>query len=142
MTDFSNSPDAQRPRENEGFEPSQQLDRPFGSPPTPPTAQPFPGQPSPMGHPPAAGAVSTGTRGLYTAAAVLNWITLALVGLFTFGIGFIAAAWYVPMTILIHKAAKGPYKHTGLGVCTLLFCNLIAGILMLVDDSNRPAKPV
>jgi len=42
---------------------------------------------------------------------------------------------------MIHKAAKGPYKHTGLGVCTLLFCNVIAGILMLVDDSNRPSKP-
>jgi hypothetical protein len=29
-----------------------------------------------------------------------------------------------------------------LAVCTLLFCNIISGILMLVDDSNRPAQPV
>jgi len=79
---------------------------------------------------------------MYTAAAVLNWITLALVVVATFGIGLIAAAWFIPMTILIHRGAKGPYKHTALGVCTLLFCNFISGILMLVDDSNRPAKPV
>jgi hypothetical protein len=78
---------------------------------------------------------------MYTAAAVLNWITLAIVAVATFGIGLIAAFWFVPMTILIHKGAKGPYKHTALGVCTLLFCNIISGILMLVDDSNRPPKP-
>jgi len=78
---------------------------------------------------------------MYTAAAVLNWITLALVAVGTFGIGLIAAFWVVPMTILIHKGSKGPYKHTALGVCTLLFINIISGILMLVDDSNRPPKP-
>ena len=85
--------------------------------------------------------VST-TRGMYTAAAILNWVTLGIVAVATFGIGLIAAAWFVPMTILIHKGAKGPYKHTALGVCTLLFCNIISGILMLVDDSNRPPKPI
>lgn len=79
---------------------------------------------------------------MYTAAAVINWVTLGIVILATFGIGAIAAAWFVPMTILIHKGAKGPYKHTSLGVCTLLFCNIISGILMLVDDSGRPAKPM
>ena len=82
------------------------------------------------------------TRGLYTAAAILNWVTLAIVIVGSGGFGIIAAAWFIPITILIHKAAKGPYKHTALGVCTLLFCNLISGILMLVDDSNRAAKPV
>lgn len=86
--------------------------------------------------------VPTGTRGMYTAAAILNWITLGIVIVVTFGFGAIAAAWFVPMTILIHKGAKGPYKHTALGVCTLIFCNIISGILMLVDDSNRPPKPV
>jgi len=79
---------------------------------------------------------------MYTAAAVINWVTLGIVIVITLGVGVIAAAWFVPMTILIHKGAKGPYKHTGLGVCTLLFCNFISGILMLVDDSNRPLKPV
>jgi len=78
---------------------------------------------------------------MYTAAAVLNWITLAIVSVATFGFGLIAAFWVVPMTIQIHKGAKGPYKHTALGVCTLLFINFISGILMLVDDGNRPPKP-
>lgn len=82
------------------------------------------------------------TRGMYTAAAILNWVTLAIVIVGTGGFGIIAAAWFVPMTIVIHKAAKGPYKHTALGVCTLLFCNLISGILMLVDDNNRSARPL
>ncbi|MCX6416030.1 MAG: hypothetical protein NTU77_15780 [Actinobacteria bacterium] len=73
---------------------------------------------------PAASAGSA-TRGMYTAAAILNWVTLAIVIVGSGGFGI-----------------KGPYKHTALGVCTLLFCNLISGILMLVDDSNRAAKPV
>ena len=81
-------------------------------------------------------------RGIHMAAAVINWVTLGIVIVATLGVGVIAAAWFVPMTILIHKGAKGPYKHTGLGVCTLLFCNIISGILMLVDDSNRPARPI
>jgi len=81
------------------------------------------------------------TRGMYTAAAIINWVTLGIVIVATAGFGVIAAAWFIPMTILIHKGAKGPYKHTALGVCTLIFCNFISGILMLVDDSNRPTKP-
>lgn len=81
-------------------------------------------------------------RGMYTAAAVINWVTLGIIIVGTLGIGVIAAAWFVPMTIYIHKGAKGPYKHTALGVCTLLFCNFISGILMLVDDSGRPERPV
>jgi hypothetical protein len=79
---------------------------------------------------------------MYTAAAVINWVVLGIIVAATLGFGIIAAAWFIPMTILIHKGAKGPYKHTSLAVCTLLFCNIISGILMLVDDSNRPSKPV
>jgi hypothetical protein len=86
-------------------------------------------------------AANSTPRGLYTAAAIINWVVLGIVIVGTLGFGIIAAAWFIPMTILIHKGAKGPYKHTALGVCTLLFCNIISGILMLVDDSNRPAKP-
>jgi len=46
------------------------------------------------------------------------------------------------MTINIHKGARDRYKHTALGVCTLLFCNIISGILMLVEDSNRQSSSV
>jgi hypothetical protein len=75
--------------------------------------------------------------GMYVAAAVINGVVLGLIVLATCGLGIIAAAWFIPMTIFIHKGAKDRQKHTALGVCTLLFCNLISGILMLVEDSNR-----
>lgn len=107
------------------------------APPAPPTGLPAVQAPAA----PLAVQAPSSTRGLYTAAAILNWVTLGFVIVATVGFGVIAAAWFVPMTILIHKNAKGPYKHTALGVCTLLFCNIISGILMLVDDSNRPPKP-
>lgn len=74
---------------------------------------------------------------MYVAAAVLNWVTLGLLVVATCGFGLIAAAWFVPMTVCIHRGARDRYKHTALGVCTLLFCNLISGILMLVEDGNR-----
>lgn len=79
---------------------------------------------------------------LYLVAAILNWVVLGLTAISTFGVGLIAAAWMVPMTIATHKGAKDGYKHTGLAVCTLLFCGLISGILMLVDEGNRQPKPL
>jgi hypothetical protein len=80
--------------------------------------------------------------GLYVAAAVINWVTLGIVIVATFGLAIVAAAWFIPMTIYIHKGARDRYKHTGLAVCTLLFCNVLGGILMLVEDSNRSDRPV
>ncbi len=134
MSDTSPNPDAQQP---------------VAAPVEPSGAAPAPlPVPAPASYPaiqsPVASMVSapTATRGLYTAAAIINWVTLAVVVFGTGGFGIIAAAWFIPITILIHKAAKGPYKHTALGVCTLLFCNLISGILMLVDDSQRPVRPL
>ncbi len=88
------------------------------------------GQPAQVAQKPAA-------SGMYVAAAVINWVVFGLLVLGTCGIGIVAAAWFVPMTIFIHKGATDRSKHTALGVCTLLFCNLISGILMLVEDSNR-----
>ncbi len=78
-----------------------------------------------------------GASGMYVAAAVINWVTFGLLVVGTCGLGIIAAAWFVPMTIFIHKGARDRNKHTALGVCTLLFCNIISGILMLVEDGNR-----
>lgn len=143
MSDFYSNPAARDPRDESGNGPDEGFGQPTGGV---PAQQPFPPAPAAETpafayYPPPPMPTNTGTRGMYTAAAVLNWITLALVAVGTFGIGLIAAFWVVPMTILIHKGAKGPYKHTALGVCTLLFINIISGILMLVDDSNRPAKP-
>ncbi|QAY63487.1 hypothetical protein ET495_09745 [Xylanimonas allomyrinae] len=100
-------------------------------------------QPSPYQQPAytGGGLAYTGS-GLYLAAAIINWAMLGITIVFTLGFGVIAAAWFVPMTISLHKAAKDPYKHTALGVCTLIFCGLISGILVLVEDGNRPPRPV
>lgn len=77
---------------------------------------------------------------MYTAAAVINWVVMGLVILGTGGFGIICAAWFVPMTIQMHKGSRTPYRHTALGVCTLLFCNLVSGILLLADDGGKPNK--
>lgn len=78
---------------------------------------------------------------MYVAAAIINWVVFGLIVVSTFGIGLIAGAWFIPMTIKMHKAATDGYKHTALGVCTLLFCNLISGILILVEDGKRAPAP-
>ncbi len=120
-------------------------------PPAPgvPAVPAYPTQPAAPGYHPVAPAVpayygygpvapqAAPASGMYVAAAAINWVVFGLIVLGTCGIGIIAAAWFVPMTIFIHKGARDRSKHTALGVCTLLFCNIISGILMLVEDSNR-----
>lgn len=125
-------------------EPTQPLDppHPYGATPPPPawgggTSLP-PQPPLTPGYgyvPPPA------PNGMYQAAAIVNWIVLGLIIVGTCGFGIIAAAWFVPMTINIHKGAKDRQKHTALAICTLIFCNLVSGILMLVEDGNRPERP-
>jgi len=134
MTDHPINPAQQQPS-SEARNPSNHVPPPIPIPPPMPNPYLLPTGGA------AAVMMPNTSRGLYTAAAVINWVVLGLIIVSTFGIGIIAAAWFIPMTIKIHKYAKGPYKHTSLGVCTLLFCNLISGILMLVDDSNRPPQP-
>ena len=133
MSNMSNNPTGEE--QSNG---SNQFEVPASSQIVPAPAAYLVAQGSPAMYPVAQGA----TRGMYTAAAVINWVVLGIIVAATLGFGIIVAAWFIPMTILIHKGAKGPYKHTGLAVCTLLFCNIISGILMLVDDGNRPSKPV
>ena len=95
----------------------------------------LPGQyPGPYAPPPAA------PSGMYQAAAIINWVVLGLVVLGSCGFGIIAAAWFIPMTMAIQKGSRDRQKHTALAVCTLLFCNIVSGILMLVEDSNRPPR--
>ncbi len=117
-------------------EPTQPLGQPYGpsqsyGPPAyPPQQQPMYGQvPPPV------------PNGLYQAAAIINWVMLGIIIVGTCGFGLIAAAWFIPMTLNIHKGAKDHQKHTALAVCTLIFCNLVSGILMLVEDNNRPERP-
>lgn len=52
------------------------------------------------------------------------------------GIYIIPLAWCLPITISYFKKIKNNQPiGTGLKVCTLLFVNLIAGILMLCDNN-------
>ena len=53
------------------------------------------------------------------------------------GIAIIPLCWMVPMTVHYFNITKrGEKASAGFAVCTLLFCSLIAGILMLVDDDR------
>ncbi|MET1132105.1 MAG: hypothetical protein ABWX60_01645 [Aeromicrobium sp.] len=116
---------------------------PYGTPPYPPRhVNPAYGYAPQQVNPIYGYAPQHTPSGMYQAAAIINWVVLGLLIVGTCGLGIVAAAWFVPMTINIHKGAKDREKHTALGVCTLLFCNLISGILMLVEDSNRPARPM
>ncbi len=55
-----------------------------------------------------------------------------ILGCITFGWALIPLAWCIPMTVSIfRKLNSGEPIGTGLKVCTLLFVNLIAGILLL-----------
>lgn|GEM_PF-5855094 len=68
----------------------------------------------------------------YLIAFILNWVAFGLFTLLTGGLGIIAAAWVVPMTLALKKAEGNNKKNMTLAVCTLIFVSVISGILMLV----------
>lgn len=80
-------------------------------------------------------------RGLMLAAFVLNLLTVIAFGasaLFTFGISLVFLAWMIPMTVSLWGVYKGKKENTiAFGVCTLIFVNLISGILMLVSRNCK-----
>jgi hypothetical protein len=60
-------------------------------------------------------------------AFIFNLITTILVGWL-----ILPLAWYIPITVMNYKAYKGERPNTiALGVVSLIFTNLIAGILLL-----------
>lgn len=70
-------------------------------------------------------------------AFILNLLTC--IGL---GVLIIPLAWMVPMTVHSWGIYKGTKPNTtAFGVCTLLFLNLISGILLLVTE-KQDATPV
>ena len=77
---------------------------------------------------------------LYLIAFILNWVALGIAALSTIGVGLIAAAWVVPMTLALRKAEKDGETHVTLGVCTLIFVNPLSGILILVAGGNEPTQ--
>lgn len=53
-------------------------------------------------------------------------------------ISLVTLAWGIPMTLKMNKIRKGEdVCGTAFCVCTLLFWNLISGILLLVDQSKN-----
>ena len=70
--------------------------------------------------------------GLATAAKIFMIISTVVTGIY-----ILPLAWCLPMTLSYFKKLKtGQPVSTGFKVCTLLFVNTIAGILMLCDKDN------
>lgn len=61
---------------------------------------------------------------------------LCLLSTIVMGVFIIPLLWCVPMTMKAYRYYKGTETNlsTGFAVCTLLFVNVIAGILMLLDQ--------
>ena len=79
--------------------------------------------------------VNNELSGLKLAAFILMIVGTVVNALYTLGI---ALAWCLPMTLYYSKRIKrGEPVGTGFKVCTLLFVNTIAGIIMLCDNSNN-----
>lgn len=61
----------------------------------------------------------------------------AVLGTISVGWLIIPLAWMVPMTVHSWGIYKGTKKNTvAFGVCTLIFLNLVAGILLLVSEKD------
>ena len=70
--------------------------------------------------------------GITTAAKVFMIISTVYMAVFTFGI---ALAWCLPMILSYsNKRKRGERVGTGFKICTLLFVNMIAGVLMLCEE--------
>lgn len=67
-----------------------------------------------------------------TVAYAFNIVACVFMGFMIFPL-----AWLIPLTIMSKKVANGSGANSvALGVCTLLFSNLISGILLLVAGDN------
>ena len=86
-------------------------------------------------------------QGLQTAALVFMFLSIGFTSLIAFIcliasplVGFfwaIPLCWYIPMTVSYkNKIKTGQPISTAFCVCTLLFLNLISGILMLCDNNR------
>ncbi len=74
-----------------------------------------------------------GSSGLLTAAKVFMIIGCIFNAFFY----LVPLLWTIPMTVNLFKKAKsGEKMGTGFKVCTLLFVNMIAGILLLCHNDD------
>lgn len=81
-------------------------------------------------------------NGLRKAAAVIDMIIVFIVGwigivvLFNGGWLIITLAWMIPMTIMTTHSVTDGKQRVALGVCHLIFFNIISGILILVSNGQ------
>lgn len=60
-----------------------------------------------------------------------------IIGIVTNAWAVIPLIWCIPMFLKVNKYLKGEETlSTGYKVCVLLFVNIIAGVLLLVDDKH------
>lgn len=63
---------------------------------------------------------------------------LCIISCVSVGWLLVPLAWQIPITINVYKAYKGEkVLSTGAKVCTLIFGNLISGILLLCDKDEE-----
>lgn len=79
---------------------------------------------------------------LRTAAAVIDVILVFIVGwlgiiaLFNGGFLIVLLAWMIPMTVMTTHSVTDGKERVGLGVCHIIFFNIISGILILVSNGQ------
>ena len=70
---------------------------------------------------------------LQLVAFILMVITTVVAGFF-----LIPLAWMIPMDVHLYKCMQEKKKvSVGFGVCTLIFVDLVSGILLLVDSAQQ-----
>ena len=75
----------------------------------------------------------TENNGLFLAAFILSVISCVVSGL-----AIIPLAWTIPMTVHTYGIYKGKKANTiAFGVCSLIFCSLISGILLLCAGKDE-----
>lgn len=83
---------------------------------------------------------SDGDKTLFLIAFILNLLTIftnVVVSPFLFFLNLICLAWVIPMTVHTWGIYKGKKANTtAFGVCTLIFVDLISGILLLVAKKH------
>ena len=89
--------------------------------------------PAPTPAPNPAPAQNTQYNPLQLVAFVLMIITTVSAGIF-----LIPLAWMIPMDVHLWQQMKNGNKvGIGFGICTLIFVNLISGILLIVDTAQE-----
>ncbi len=65
----------------------------------------------------------------------LGAFVLCLISTILMGIAIIPLIWCIPMTIKVYRAYKdNDFPSMRFNICVLLFVNIIAGILLLIDN--------